>query len=74
MYLNMAGKNIVVLNTQAAATELLERRSANYSDRPKNVVAEYLGSQLSMPFARYGKPYVLRCATGHSNYRYCMQS
>ncbi|KAJ3882853.1 cytochrome P450 [Lentinula edodes] len=66
MYLNMAGKNIVVLNTQAAATELLERRSANYSDRPKNVVAEYLGSQLSMPFARYGKPWQSMRRAGHA--------
>ncbi|KAJ3991490.1 cytochrome P450 [Lentinula boryana] len=58
MYLNMVGQNIIVLNTQAAATELLEQQLAIYSDRPTNVVAEYLGSQLSMPFARYGKTFV----------------
>ncbi|KAJ3742404.1 cytochrome P450 [Lentinula detonsa] len=66
MYLNMAGQNIVVLNTQAAATELLERRSAIYSDRPTNVVAEYLGSQLSMPFARYGKTWQSMRRAGHA--------
>ncbi|KAJ3785301.1 cytochrome P450 [Lentinula aff. detonsa] len=57
VYLNMAGQNIVVLNTKAAATELLERRSAIYSDRPRSIVAEYLGSELAMPFTRYGKPW-----------------
>ncbi|KAJ3793699.1 cytochrome P450 [Lentinula aff. detonsa] len=66
MYLNMAGQNIVVLNTQAAATELLERRSTIYSDRPTNVVAEYLGSQLSMPFARYGKTWQSMRRAGHA--------
>ncbi|KAJ3920050.1 cytochrome P450 [Lentinula edodes] len=54
-YLNMVGKDVMVLNTKAAAFELLERRSAIYSDRPRSIVAEYIGSQLAIPFARYGK-------------------
>ena len=31
--LNVLGNNIVVVNTLEAATDLLEKRSANYSDR-----------------------------------------
>ncbi|KAF5344959.1 hypothetical protein D9757_014579 [Collybiopsis confluens] len=55
VHLNMAGQHIIVLNSKAAATELLEHRSAIYSDRPKNIVAEYIGSLMALPFARYGK-------------------
>ncbi|GAW10045.1 cytochrome P450 [Lentinula edodes] len=55
MYLNLAGQHIVVLNTKAAAIELLERRSAIYSDRPKSIVGEYVGTALTMPFVRYDK-------------------
>ncbi|KAJ3850604.1 cytochrome P450 [Lentinula lateritia] len=65
VYLNMAGRNTIVLNTKAAATELLERRSAIYSDRPRFIVAEYLGSQSAMPFARYGKSWKAMRRAGH---------
>ncbi|KAJ4474825.1 cytochrome P450 [Lentinula aciculospora] len=54
-YLNMVGKDVMVLNSKAAAMELLERRSATYSDRPRSIVAEYIGSRMAIPFARYGK-------------------
>ncbi|KAJ3886755.1 cytochrome P450 [Lentinula edodes] len=55
MYLNLAGQHIVVLNTKAAALDLLERRSAIYSDRPKSIVGEYVGAAITMPFVRYDK-------------------
>ena len=29
------GKSVVVLNSEEAATDLLDKRSANYSDRPE---------------------------------------
>ncbi|KAE9401820.1 cytochrome P450 [Gymnopus androsaceus JB14] len=66
VYLNMAGQHIVVLNTKVAATELLERRSAMYSDRPRSIVGEYLGCQLAMPFARYGKLWQSMRRAGHA--------
>ncbi|KAJ3860711.1 hypothetical protein EV359DRAFT_85051 [Lentinula novae-zelandiae] len=44
-YLHLAGQHIVVLNTKAAALELLECRSAIYSDQPKSIVGEYVGWQ-----------------------------
>ena len=34
MYLEVLGKPIIVLSSEEAATELLDKRSANYSDRP----------------------------------------
>ncbi|KAJ3768701.1 cytochrome P450, partial [Lentinula raphanica] len=66
VYLNLAGKDVVILNTKVAATELLERRSAIYSDRPVNVVAKHLGSELAMPFAPYGKLWQTIRRAGHA--------
>ena len=34
MYFNVLGKHIVVLSSQLAAADLLEKRSAIYSSRP----------------------------------------
>ncbi|KAF5366891.1 hypothetical protein D9757_011389 [Collybiopsis confluens] len=54
-YLNMLGEDFIIINTRAAAIELCERRSARYSDRPRSIVSEYIGSEMAMPFARYTK-------------------
>ena len=35
LHLSVLGKSIVVLNTEEAAFELLDKRSAIYSDRPR---------------------------------------
>lgn len=35
MYFNILGQKIVVLSSEAAANDLLEKRSAVYSDRPR---------------------------------------
>ncbi|KAI9439111.1 cytochrome P450 [Lactarius indigo] len=54
-YLNAAGQPIVVLNTQKAAADLLDRRAANYSDRPRSIVAgEILCGGLAIGFQNYG--------------------
>ena len=50
-YLNVAGKNVVVLNSRKAAIDLLERRSVIYSDRPRMIVAfEMITGGLLFPF------------------------
>lgn len=38
MFLNMAGQPFVVLSSDAAAQDLLSRRGAQYSDRPRMVM------------------------------------
>ena len=40
MYLNGAGRPIVMCNSLKSSFELLERRSANYSDRPRFVMGQ----------------------------------
>ena len=35
MYLNILGKPVVVLSSEEAASQLLDKRSLNYSDRPR---------------------------------------
>ena len=40
MYLDGAGQPIVVFNSLKSAFELLERRSGNYSDRPRFIMAQ----------------------------------
>ncbi|KZV74589.1 cytochrome P450 [Peniophora sp. CONT] len=42
VYLNVAGQPAILLNTQKAATALLDRRSTNYSGRPRMIVANEL--------------------------------
>lgn len=39
MYLDGAGQPIVVFNSLKSAYELLERRSGNYADRPRFIMA-----------------------------------
>ncbi|THU91399.1 cytochrome P450, partial [Dendrothele bispora CBS 962.96] len=39
VYINLAGKDMVILNSHKAAVDLLDHRAAIYSDRPRNIVA-----------------------------------
>ncbi|KAJ3762520.1 cytochrome P450 [Lentinula raphanica] len=66
MSLTLAGQNIVVLNTKAAALELMERRSANYSDRPASIVADIIGRATCLPFTKYGKQWQRMRRAGHA--------
>ncbi|KAH9175638.1 cytochrome P450 [Lactarius sanguifluus] len=54
MYLDAAGSPTIVLNSLKPAVELLERRSNNYSDRPRFIMAqEILSKGLVMGFMSY---------------------
>jgi len=54
MYLDGAGQPIVIFNSLKPAFELLERRSANYSDRPQFIMAgEILNGGLLLALLRY---------------------
>ena len=57
MYLDAAGSPTIVFNSLKPAVELLERRSNNYSDRPRLIMAqEILSKGLVMAFMNYNAP------------------
>ncbi|KAI9454045.1 cytochrome P450 [Lactarius psammicola] len=58
MYLDAVGSPTIVLNSLKPAVELLERRSNNYSDRPRFIMAqEILSKGLGMAFMKYTAPW-----------------
>ncbi|KAF4570982.1 hypothetical protein EYR36_008309 [Pleurotus pulmonarius] len=54
MHLKVFGRNMIVLNSVQAATDLLEKRSAKYSDRPNVTVYVGLGWDPNLVFLPYG--------------------
>ena len=54
-YVNVLGKEMIILNSSKAAVELLDKRSANYSDRPIAMMCgEIVGWNRSLALLRYG--------------------
>ena len=65
MYLSMGGQPLIVLSTHQAAHDLLNRRSARYSDRPRMVMAgELVTKGMHMLLRPYNSQYKL-----HQKYR-----
>ncbi|KAF8557325.1 cytochrome P450 [Imleria badia] len=60
MYVRLLGSDVIVLNSRSDATELLERRSQIYSDRPFIATVEPYGHDCNVGLARYG-PYWRLC-------------
>ncbi|KAJ7278231.1 cytochrome P450 [Mycena rebaudengoi] len=58
MYLEVLGRPMIILDTHRAATDLLDKRSLNYSDRPKFTFYELLGFHPSTTFLQYGKQWM----------------
>ncbi|KIJ19362.1 hypothetical protein PAXINDRAFT_7846 [Paxillus involutus ATCC 200175] len=54
MYTHILNQEIIVLNSEEVAVELLEKRSRKYSDRPLFATADLFGWEWSSSFARYG--------------------
>ena len=55
MYLNALGQPMIVINSLNTASELLDRRTNIYSDRPRLIVAhEILCGGLVSAFMPYG--------------------
>ncbi|KAJ7761244.1 cytochrome P450 [Mycena maculata] len=57
MYLEVLGRPMIILDKHQAAVDLLEKRSANYSDRPKFIFYELLGWKPALTFLQYGKQF-----------------
>ncbi|KAK7057911.1 cytochrome P450 [Favolaschia claudopus] len=52
--INVAGQTTIILNSHKAATDLLDRRSALYSDRPRNIVTRILTGDMVFAFSQIG--------------------
>lgn len=59
VYYNVLGNHTVVLNSQKAANELLDRKGAIYQDRPRFVLFEELGWGLTLTFLPFGDRFKL---------------
>lgn len=55
IYLNVLGKHTVILNSAEAAMDLLDKKSAIYSDRPPFPMFELMGWERSLALTGYGK-------------------
>ncbi|THU85807.1 cytochrome P450 [Dendrothele bispora CBS 962.96] len=51
--LNVAGQDLIVIGNSKIAADLLDRRSAIYSDRPKNIVARLLTGDMVFAFSQH---------------------
>lgn len=54
IYVNVLGQPIIILNSVQAAVDLLDKRGANYSDRPRFVLFEVMGWKATLTFLRWG--------------------
>ncbi|KAI0714193.1 cytochrome P450 [Cerioporus squamosus] len=54
VYLQVLGQSVVILSSYEAACELMEKRSANYSDRPRSVMVNLTNLDWIFVFKNYG--------------------
>ncbi|KAH6641002.1 cytochrome P450 [Chaetomium tenue] len=59
LFFQTFGTKWVVLNSLAAATELLEKRGSSYADRPRFVMFEEMGWSPTLTWLRWGPKYHL---------------
>ncbi|RDB17663.1 hypothetical protein Hypma_001219 [Hypsizygus marmoreus] len=58
IHLSLLGQSVIVLNSVQAATDLLDKRSAIYSDRPQLMSLKLLGfADHALPLMPYGKTF-----------------
>ncbi|KAI0675578.1 CyP450 monooxygenase [Trametes maxima] len=55
VYLQVLGQPMVILNNAELAIDLLDKRSANTSDRAPNIVLELSGLDFNLAFMAYGR-------------------
>jgi hypothetical protein len=59
MYISVLGKGMLIINSQRAAVDLLEKRSNISSDRPHYIsVGDFMTKNLSFTLSPYGDMYV----------------
>ncbi|KAJ6487322.1 cytochrome P450 [Mycena vulgaris] len=68
MYLQIPGQSIIVLDSLHAAEDLLDNRSAIYSDRPNFPLYKLFGWTSSLTMLRYGSEKFAKCRQIHQTY------
>ncbi|KAG7446882.1 cytochrome P450 [Guyanagaster necrorhizus] len=58
MQLRVPGRSIIILSSDKAATDLLEKRGLNYSSRPNFIIMDIMGWGQSLAFLPYGKRFL----------------
>ncbi|KAK0232280.1 cytochrome P450 [Armillaria nabsnona] len=56
--LRVFGRSIVILSSDEAATDLLEKRGLNYSSRPNFIIMDIMGWGQTLAFLPYGKRFL----------------
>lgn len=59
LHFSMLGRSIVVLNSIEAARDLLDKKGANFADRPRFVVFEVMGWGITLTFLRWSPRFKL---------------
>ncbi|KAL0062279.1 hypothetical protein AAF712_010848 [Marasmius tenuissimus] len=69
-HLDVFGAHTIVLNSHEAITELLEKRSQNYSDRPEMpMLHDLVGGKWQIAFMRYSDSWRLHRKTFHQSFQ-----
>ncbi|KAL4962873.1 cytochrome P450 [Aspergillus stella-maris] len=59
LHFNVLGRPIIVLNSVEAAHDLMDKRGANYADRPRFVLFEVMGWGVTLTFLRWSPRFKL---------------
>ncbi|KAI1261966.1 putative O-methylsterigmatocystin oxidoreductase [Xylariaceae sp. FL1019] len=59
LHFNVLGRSIIVLNSVESAQDLLNKRGANYADRPRFVLFEVMGWGVTLTFLRWSPQFKL---------------
>lgn len=59
LHFSMLGRSIIVLNSAEAARQLMDKRGANYADRPRFVLFEVMGWGVTLTFLRWSPRFKL---------------
>lgn len=59
LHLSVLGRSIIVLNSVQAARDLMDKRGANFADRPRFVLFEVMGWGVTLTFLRWSPKFKL---------------
>ncbi|ORX96547.1 cytochrome P450 [Clohesyomyces aquaticus] len=68
VYFNVFGNHMIVLRWQKFANEILDKRGANYMDRPRFVLFDVMGWGLTLTFTPYGPRFKLPRSALQTNF------